>query len=88
MIQVNFQFIDKESTNISFSLTCNSTGRQASGVVWTRDGSLLVVIDASTFSYTSVLPVSGRASGTYTYTIRGTSNQDLGSANSIVPDRF
>ena len=91
MVQVNFQFIsDKESMNISFSLTCNSTGEQASGVVWTRDGFLLhntdplVETDASTLSYTSVLMVSGRASGTYICTIRGTSNQDLGSANLIV----
>ena len=88
MVQVNFQFIsDKESVNISFSLTCNSTGGQASGVVWTRDGFLLdntdplVITDAATFSYTNVLMVSGRAPGTYTCTIRGTSDQDLSSAN-------
>ena len=96
MVQVNFQFIDKESVNIScsFSLTCNSTGGVASGVVWTRDGFLLdkinplVETDASTFFCTSVLTVSGRASGTYTCTTRGTSNQDLGSANFIVQGRF
>jgi hypothetical protein len=90
MVQVSFQFIDKESMNISFSLTCISTGGQASGVVWTRDGFLLqntaplVVTDASTLSYTSVLMVSGRTPGTCTCTIRGTSDQDLGSANFIV----
>jgi hypothetical protein len=91
MVQVNFQFIaDKESMNISFSLTCNSTGGQANGVVWTRDGFLLqntaslVETDASTLSYTSVLMVSGRAPGTYTCTIRGTSDQDLSSANLVV----
>ena len=91
MVQVNFQFIsDKESVNISFSLTCNSTGGQASGVVWTRDGFLLdntdplVETDASTLSYTSVLMVSGRAPGTYTCTIRGISDQVLNSANFIV----
>ena len=91
MVQVNFQFIsDKESVNISFSLTCNSTGGQASSVVWTRDSFLLdntdplVETDASTHSYTSVLMVSGRAPGTYTCTIRGTSDQILNSANYIV----
>ena len=91
MVQINFQFIaDKDSMNISFSLTCNSTGGVASSVVWTRDGFLLdntnplVETDASTLSYSSVLTVSGRTPGTYTCTIRGTSDQDLGSANSIV----
>jgi hypothetical protein len=91
MVQVNFQFIvDKESMNINFFLTCNSTGEQASGVVWTRDGFLLqntdplVVTDASTLSYMSVLMVSGRTLGTYTCTIRGINDQDLNSANFIV----
>ena len=94
MVQVNFQFIDKGSMNISFSLTCNSTGGVASSVVWMRDGFLLdntnplVETDASTLSYTSVLMVSGRALGIYTCTIRGTSDQDLGSANFIVQGRF
>ena len=89
MVQVNFQLI-AESVNISFSLTCNSTGGQASGVIWTKDGFLLrntnplVETDASTLSYSSVLTVSGRVSGTYTCTIRGTNDQDLGSANLIV----
>ena len=87
MVQVNFQLTDKESMNISFSLTCNSTGGVASSVVWTRDGFLLhntdpiVQTDASTLSYTSVLMVSGRTTGTYTCTIRGTSDQHLSSAN-------
>ena len=91
MVQINFEFIsDKDSMNISFSLTCNSIGGQASGVVWMKDDSLLdntdplVVIDASTFSYTSVLMVSSRAPGTYTCTIRGTNDQVLNSANFIV----
>jgi hypothetical protein len=92
MVQVNFQFIDKESMNISFSLTCNSTGGRASSVVWTRDGFLLhntaplVLTDASTLSYSNVLMVSGRAPGTYTRscTIRGTSDQDLSSADFTV----
>ena len=94
MVQVNFQLIDKESMNISFSLTCNSTGGQASSVVWTRDGFLLdntnplAVTDASTLSYSSVLMVSGRTPGAYTCTVRGTSDQDLGSANFIVQGRF
>jgi hypothetical protein len=90
-VQVKFQFIaDKESVNISFSLTCISTGGRASGVVWTRDGFLLhntnplVVTDASTLSYTNVLVVSDRAPGTYTCSIRGTSDQVLNSANFTV----
>ena len=91
MVQVNFQFIaNKESMNIIFSLTCNSTGGQANSVVWTRDGFLLhntgppVLTDASTLSYTNVLMVSGRTPGTYTCTIRGTSDQVLNSANFTV----
>ena len=90
MVRVNFQLIDQESMNISFSLTCNSTGGQASGVIWTRDDFLLhntgplIETDASTLSYSSVLMVSGRAPGTYTCTIRGTNNQDLSSANFTV----
>ena len=53
LVQVNFLLI-AESVNISFSLTCNSTGEQASGVIWTRDGFLLpntnplALTDAST----------------------------------------
>ena len=96
MVQVNFHFEVSENSDdvISFSLTCNSTGGVASSVVWTRDGVLLdntnplVVTDASTLSYSSILMVSGRASGTYSCTIRGTSDQDLGSANFIVQGRF
>ena len=91
MVQVSFHFkVNESSDDISFSLTCNSTGRQASGVVWTRDGFLLhntgplVETDASTLSYSSVLMVSGRAPGTYTCTIRGTSDQVLSSANFTV----
>ena len=87
MIQVNFQFMDKESMNISFSLTCNSTGGAASSVIWMRDGFLLdntgPLVETNA-SYSSVLMISGRASGTYTCTIRGTSDQDLGSANYIL----
>ena len=91
MVQVIFQFIaDKESMNISFSLTCSSTGGQANIVVWTRDGFLLhntsplVQTDAFTLSYTNVLTVSGRTPGTYTCTVRGPSNQVLNSANFTV----
>ena len=82
--------VSERSDDISFSLTCNSTGGQAGGVVWTRDGFLLdntnplVVTDASTLSYSSVLMVSDRAPGTYTCTIRGTNDQDLSSANFTV----
>ena len=94
MVQVNFQLINQESMNISFSLTCNSTGGVASSVVWTRDSFLLdntnplVETNASTLSYSSVLMVSGRTPGTYTCTIRGTRDQDLGSANFIMQGKF
>ena len=88
IVQISLHFkVNERSNDVSFSLTCNSTGGQASGVVWTRDGFLLdntnplVVTDASTLSYSSVLMVSGRAPGTYTCTIRGTNDRDLSSAN-------
>ena len=91
MVGVDFQFIvSEDSKDISFSLTCNSTGGQVNSVVWTRDGfllhntGLLVVTDASTLSYTNVLMVSSRTPGTYTCTIRGTSDQVLNSANFTV----
>ena len=90
IVQVSLHFkVNEHSNDISFSLTCNSTGGQASVVVWTRNGSLLdntnpVVTDASTLSYSSVLMVSGRAPGTYTCIIRGTNDQDLSSANFTV----
>ena len=95
LVQVDFQVVaDKESVNISFSLTCNSTGGQASGVVWTRDDFLLhntgplVETDASTLSYTNVLMVRGRTPGTYTCTVTGTSSQVLNSANFTVQGRL
>ena len=91
IVQVSFHFkVNESSDDICFSLTCNSTGGEASGVVWTRDGFLLdntnplVITNASTFSYSSVLMVSDRAPGTYTCTIRGTNDQDLSSANFTV----
>ena len=86
-VQVSFQS-SMDYNDISFSLTCNSTGGQANSVVWTKDGFLLhhdtgppVLTDASTLSYTNVLMVSGRTPGTYTCTIRGSSDQVLGSAS-------
>ena len=91
MVQIHLDSIaDKESVNINFSLTCNSTGGEANGVIWTRDGFLLpntdplVRTNAATLSYTNVLSVSGRTPGTYTCTMRGTSGQVLNSANFTV----
>ena len=58
-----------DSVEVTFSLTCNSTGGPVSSVVWTRDGLLLdntgplVLTDVSTASYTNVLQVNGRTPG-------------------------
>ena len=91
IVQVSLHFkVNECSDDICFSLTCNSTGGQARVVVWTRNGSFLdntnplIETDASTFSYSSVLMVSGRAPGTYTCTIRGTNDRDLSSASFAV----
>ena len=91
MVQVSFHFkVNESSDDIIFSLTCNSTGGPASSVVWTRNGFLLhntgplIMTDAFTLSYSSILMVSARAPGTYTCTIRGTSDQVLSSANFTV----
>ena len=90
MVEVNFQLIANEDSDINFSLSCNSTGGTAENVVWTRDGFFLhntgplVLTDASTLSYTNVLMVNDRTPGTYTCTIRGPSGQILNSTNFIV----
>ena len=76
-----------DSIDISFFLTCNSSGGPVSSVIWTRDGFLLdntgplVLTDASTDSYTNVLEVNSRAPGTYTCQIRGPSDHVLSSVN-------
>ena len=75
----------QESAEITFYLTCNSSGGPVNNVTWTRDGSILdntgplVLTDASTASYTNVLEVNSRAPGTYTCQIRGPSHQILSS---------
>ena len=80
----------QDSTIISFSLTCNTTGGPVSNVIWTRDGLLLdntgplVLTNASTASYTNVLEVNNRTPGTYTCQIRGADNQILGSKDFTV----
>ena len=80
----------QDSTVVTFSLTCNSTGGPVSSVIWTRDGLLLdntsplVLTDVSTASYTNVLQVNGRTPGTYTCQIRGADNQVLSSADFTV----
>ena len=91
MVEVDFQLIvSEDSKDISFSLTCNSTGGRAYSVIWTRDGFLLhntgplVQTDSSTLSYTNALMVSSRTPGIYTCTIRGPSDQVLSSTNFTV----
>ena len=79
-----------ESMEVTFSLTCNTTGGPVSSVIWTRDGLLLdntgplVLTNASTASYTNVLEENNRTPGTYTCQIRGTDNQILDSKDFIV----
>ena len=74
-----------ESVDITFSLTCNSSGGPVSSVTWTRNDSILdntgplVLTDTSTASYTNVLEVNSRAPGTCTCQIRGPSHQTLSS---------
>ena len=83
----------QESKDVSFSLTCNSSGGPVSSVIWTRDGSIsdntgpLVLTDASTASYTNVLEVNSRAPGTYTCQIRGPSHQVLSSMDFTVQSK-
>ena len=78
------------SVDVSFSLTCNSSGGPVSSMTWTRDGFLLdntgplVLTDTSTASYTNVLKVNSRAPGTYTCQIRGPSHQVLSSMDFMV----
>ena len=84
----------QESKDVSFSLTCNSSGGPVSSVIWTRDGSIsdntgpLVLTDASTASYTNVLEVNSRAPGTYTCQIRGPSHQVLSSMDFTVQSKI
>ena len=90
-IIVNYQVL---STNINFSLTCNSSGGPVSNVIWTRDGFLLdntgplVLTDASTFSYTNILVVGGRIPGTYTCQVRGQDDQVLSSTSISVQGTY
>ena len=84
----------QESVDVSFSLTCNSSGGPVSSVTWTRDDILLdnsgplVLTDASTASYTNVLEVNSRAPGTYTCQIRGPSHQVLSFVGFSVQGNF
>ena len=77
----------QHSTDVSFSLTCNSTGSEVSGIIWTRDGFLLsstgplVLTNSSAYSYTTVLEVNGRNTGMYTCQVRGINDQVLDSAS-------
>ena len=86
--KVSFQMIPSQDfIDVSFSLTCNSSGGPVSSVIWTRDGFLLdntaplVLINASTVSYTNVLVVNSRAPGTYTCQTRGPSDHVLSSVD-------
>ena len=75
----------QNSANVTFSLTCNSSGGPVQSVEWMRDGfpldntGPLVLANASTASYTNTLDVSSRLPGTYTCQIRGPDDQILSS---------
>ena len=79
---------------VTFSLTCNTTGGPVSSVIWTRDDLLLdntcplVPTNASIASYTNVLEVNNRTPGTYTCQIRGADNQILGSKDLAVDGKL
>ena len=78
------------SIDVSFSLTCNSTGGLVNSLIWRRDGFLLdntaslVLTDSSTLSYTNVLQVNSRTTGEYTCLIRGPNDNILNSTIFIV----
>lgn len=78
---VNFNLL----SDVSFSLTCISTGGPVDSIIWTRDGLLLdntgplVLTNVSTVSYTNVLLVNNRALGIYTCQTRGSGGQLLNS---------
>ena len=70
-----------DSIDVSFSLTCNSTGGPVTSLNWTRDGfpldntDPLVLTDNSTSSYTNVLQVNSRTTGEYTCLVRGLNDE-------------
>ena len=91
LVTISFRLTSsQDSTSITFSLTCDTTGGPVSSVIWTRDGLLLdntgplVLTNASTASYTNVLEVNNRIPGTYTCQIRGADNEILNSKDFIV----
>ena len=95
LVTIDFKLTSpQDSTVVTFSLTCNSTGGPVSSVIWTRDGLLLVntnplvLTDVSTDSYTNVLQVNGRTPGTYTCQMRGADNQILSAVDFIVHGSF
>ena len=81
IVTVNFSLL----SDVSFLLTCNSTGGPVDSMIWTRDGFLLdnteplVLTNVSTASYTNVLQVNNGTLGTYTCQTRGSGGQLLGS---------
>ena len=72
-----------ESIDVSFSLTCKSSGGPVVSMNWTRDSAPLsntgplVLTNASTASYFNVLEVNSRAPGTYTCQIRKSGKQAI-----------
>ena len=80
----------QNSANIIFSLTCNSSGGPVQSVEWMRDGfpldntGSLVLINASTASYSNTLDVSGRLPGIYACQIRDSNNQILSYVNTAI----
>ena len=79
LVTVDFHLL----SDVSFSLTCNSTGGPVNSVIWTKDDFLLdntgplVLTNASTSSYTNVLQVNNREQGIYTCQTRGPDDQIL-----------
>ena len=65
---------DLNGASPQFNLTCISTGGPATTVTWTRDsatvtGSVTVLDDAETATYTHTLTVTGRQEGVYMCTV-------------------
>ena len=91
LVTISFKLVSsQESVDTAFSFTCISTGRQVNSVVWIRGDFLLdntdppLLTNASTFSYTNVIMVSGRTPGRYTCQVRGPNDQVVSSADITV----
>ena len=71
---IEFTSIDEDSTP-QFTLACNSTGRPATTVTWTRDSVTITAVTETTLDnsitaqYTHTLTMTGRLGGLYTCTV-------------------